>query len=149
MNPEESETDMKDILDTLAAEGSFNTLISILELAGMADTLREPGPFTLFAPDDEAFKRVILEEITGDRDKLVSLLTYHMVEGKLTAAEIGRDEYLLTMNGKSLTVLLEEGRQVIDNAKYVRTDIACTNGIIHVIDNVFLPQFSGWYCGCC
>lgn len=140
---------MKDILDTLTEDGSFQTLLSTLKMADLAEKLREPGPFTLFAPNDDAFKRVIVEEITADRDNLVSILTYHMVEGKLTAAEIARDESLMTSNGKSLTVLLEEGRQVIDNAKYVKTDIECTNGIIHIIDNVFLPQFSGWYCGCC
>lgn len=140
---------MKDILDTLTEDGSFQTLLSTLKMADLAEKLREPGPFTLFAPNDDAFKRVIVEEITADRDNLVSILTYHMVEGKLTAAEIARDENLMTSNGKSLTVLLEEGRQVIDNAKYVKTDIECTNGIIHIIDNVFLPQFSGWYCGCC
>jgi len=140
---------MKDILDTLTEDGSFQTLLSTLKMADLAEKLRGPGPFTLFAPNDDAFKRVIVEEITADRDNLVSILTYHMVEGKLTAAEIARDENLMTSNGKSLTVLLEEGRQVIDNAKYVKTDIECTNGIIHVIDNVFLPQFSGWYCGCC
>lgn len=140
---------MTDILDTLAADGSFQTLLSMLKMADLADLLKEPGPFTLFAPDDDAFKRVNVEEITSDREKLVSLLTYHMVDGELTAAEIARDEQLMTSNGKSLTILLEEGQQVIDNAKYVKTDIKCSNGIIHVINNVFLPQFSGWYCGCC
>lgn len=140
---------MTDILETLAADGSFQTLLSLLKMADLADTLREPGPFTLFAPDDDAFKRINVDEITSDREKLVSLLTYHMVDGEFTATEIARDEQLMTSNGKSLTILLEEGQQVIDNAKYVKTDIRCSNGIIHVINNVFLPQFSGWYCGCC
>jgi uncharacterized surface protein with fasciclin (FAS1) repeats len=140
---------VKDILDTLAADGSFQTLLSLLKTAGVADTLREPGPLTLFAPNDAAFARFNIDELTGDPEKLVALLTYHVVDGKLTAAEIARDEQLLTSSGKSLTVLLEEGHQVIDNAKYVTTDIECSNGIIHVIDNVFLPQMSGWYCGCC
>lgn len=147
--PEGRETTVKDIHDTLAAEGSFQTLLSMLKMAGLADTLREPGPLTLFAPNDDAFMRFNIDELTADREKLVTLLTYHVIHGKFTTAEIGRDEQLLTSNGKSLTVLLEEGRQVIDNAKYVRTDIECANGSIHVIDNVFLPQMSGWYCGCC
>jgi uncharacterized surface protein with fasciclin (FAS1) repeats len=147
--PEGRETTVKDVHDTLAADGSFQTLLSVLEMADLADTLREPGPLTLFAPNDEAFMRFNIDELTGDREKLVTLLTYHIVHGKYPAAEIARDEQLLTSNGKSLTVLLEEGRQVIDNAKYVRTNIECSNGIIHVIDNVFLPQMSGWYCGCC
>jgi uncharacterized surface protein with fasciclin (FAS1) repeats len=140
---------MKDILDTLKADGTFQTLISLFELAGVAGSLGEQGPFTLFAPNDEAFTRVNVDEISGDRENLARLLAYHIADGKLTAADIARDEQLLTSSGKSLTVLLEEGRQVIDNAKYVETDIECTNGVIHVIDNVFLPQFSGWYCGCC
>ncbi|KAF0219206.1 MAG: hypothetical protein FD174_2292 [Geobacteraceae bacterium] len=140
---------MKDIIDTLAADGSFQTLLSMLKMADLAGTLKEPGPFTLFAPNDDAFKRVNVDEITGDKEKLVSLLTYHIVHGKFTAAEIARDEQLLTSNGKSLTVQLKEGSQVIDNAEYVKTDIECSNGIIHVIDNAFLPQLSGWYCGCC
>jgi uncharacterized surface protein with fasciclin (FAS1) repeats len=140
---------VKSILDTLGADGSFQTLLSTLKMADLTGTLSEPGPFTLFAPNDDAFKRVNVDEITSDRDNLVSLLTYHIIQEKLTAAEIALNEQLMTSNGKSLTVLLEEGLQVIDNAKYVKTDIECSNGIIHVIDNVFLPQFSGWYCGCC
>lgn len=140
---------MKDILDTLREDGRFRTLLSLVELAGVAGRLREQGPFTLFAPNDEAFTRVNVDEISSDRENLALLLAYHIVDGKLTAEEIARDEQLMTSSGKSLTVRLEEGRQVIDNAKYVATDIECANGIIHVIDNVFLPQFSGWYCGCC
>jgi uncharacterized surface protein with fasciclin (FAS1) repeats len=140
---------VKSILDTLGADGSFQTLLSTLKMADLTGTLSEAGPFTLFAPNDDAFKRVNVDEITSDRDNLVSLLTYHIIQEKLTAAEIALNEQLMTSNGKSLTVLLEEGLQVIDNAKYVKTDIECSNGIIHVIDNVFLPQFSGWYCGCC
>lgn len=138
-----------DILGTLEDNGSFQTLLGLLEKAGLTGRLQEPGPFTLFAPNDEAFQRVNVEEISGDRDNLAQLLDYHLVEGKLTAAEIAADEQLMTISGKSLTVRLEEGLQVIDNARYVSTDIECANGIIQVIDNVFLPQFSGWYCGCC
>ena len=118
----------------------------MVELVG---TLSESGQFTLFAPDDDACKRVNIDELTGDMENLVAILTYHILEGKLTAAEIAREEQLPTCSSKSLTVLLEDGRQVIDNAKFVKTDIECSNGIIHVIDNVFLPQFSGWYCACC
>jgi molybdopterin/thiamine biosynthesis adenylyltransferase len=147
--PETRETTMKDILGTLMADGSFQTLLSLLEMADLADRLTEPGPFTIFAPNDDAFKRVNVDEITSDRDKLIVLLTYHILQEKLTAAEIALNEQLMTSSDKSLTVLLEEGLQVIDNAKYVKTDIECANGIIHVIDNVFLPQFSGWYCACC
>lgn len=140
---------MNDILKTLTADGSFQTLLSVLKAADLADTLREAGPLTLFAPNDKAFERINLDEITSDKEQLVSLLTYHLVEGKFTAGEIARNEHLMTENGKSLTVQLEEGSQVIDNARYVRCDIECSNGIVHVIDNVFLPRMSGWYCGSC
>lgn len=140
---------MQDILNTLASEESFHKLLSLLERAGLTDELTKEGPFTLFASNDAAFERVKIDEVAADRDKLVALLTYHIVDGTYSSAEIGRDEHLLTNNGKSLTMHLDEGKQTIDNARYVKTDIECSNGIIHVIDNVFLPQMSGWYCGSC
>lgn len=140
---------MKNILDTLTADDAFQTLLSILKMADLTDRLKEPGPLTLFAPNDEAFTRINLDEITAERDNLFSLLNYHIVRGKFTSSEIARNEQLMTCNNKSLSVRLEEGQQVIDNARYVKTDLECSNGIIHIIDNVFLPQFSGWYCGCC
>ena len=90
-----------------------------------------------------------VEELTRDREQLVELLTYHVVDGKLSADEVARSEQLLTSCGKSLSIHLDEGRPVLDNARYVATDIECANGVIHVIDNVFLPHLSGWYCGCC
>jgi uncharacterized surface protein with fasciclin (FAS1) repeats len=140
---------MADLIDTLEADGSFNTLLSLLKLAEMTDRLRGAAPFTLFAPNDAAFQRVNIDEISKNRNDLASLLAYHMVEGIYTSQQISENEHLLTESGKSLTVTVEEGHQVIDNAKYVRTDISCGNGIIQVIDNVFLPRFSGWYCGGC
>ena len=140
---------MRNILETLSADGSFQTLLSLLKMADLLDRLSGPGSFTMFAPNDDAFKRVNVDEITGDREGLVSLLTYHLVPGKYASTEIARNEQLMTSNDKSLTVQREEGLQVIDNARFIRTDIECSNGIIHVIDNVFLPQFSGWYCDCC
>lgn len=140
---------MKDIMETLSEDGSFQTLLSTLEMTDLAQKLKGPGPFTLFAPNDAAFQRVDFQEITRDRDSLRSLLRYHLLAGQMTAAEISQNESLYTECGKSLTVHLEEGKPVIDNGKYLRTDIKCSNGIVHVIDNVFLPQFSGWYCGCC
>jgi uncharacterized surface protein with fasciclin (FAS1) repeats len=140
---------MNDLLNTLKETGSFKILLSILETADMTDMLKAPGPYTLFAPDDDAFKRVDVDEITSDKSDLLSLLTYHFVDGKHSADEIAENEHILANNGKSLTVHLEEGTPAIDNAKYVKSDIECSNGIIHVIDNVFLPRFSGWYCGSC
>lgn len=140
---------MKDILETLKGEGSFKTLISALETAGLAEALGRPGALTLFAPDDEAFERIKIEEVLPDRGKLVEMLTYHMVQGRMSAAQIADEEHILTNCGKSLTVHLSEGRQQVDNANFRRTDVECSNGVIHVIDNVFLPNLSGWYCGSC
>jgi uncharacterized surface protein with fasciclin (FAS1) repeats len=139
---------MKTILETLTAEGKFSTLLSTLELAGLADRIKA-GPITLFAPDDRAFERVNLDYLSGDKATLASVLTYHMLAGKITADEIDKSHSLYTDCGKSLTVHKNEGRPVVDNGNLVRTDIECSNGIIHVIDNVFLPEFSGWYCGGC
>lgn len=140
---------MKDLYETLSSDGSFTKLLDLLDKAGLSDKLRNPGTVTLFAPDDRAFTRLDIDEVTRERDKLVTLAGYHFVEGKLTTADISREDSLMTDCGKSLTVLIEDSVQVIDNAKYVTADIECSNGIIHVIDNVFLPQVSGWYCGCC
>lgn len=140
---------MKDIIETLKEDGSFQTLLSTLDMTDLGEKLKQPGPFTLFAPDDQAFKRVDFNEITRDKDSLRNLLRYHLLTGKVSAAQIRDHESLYTECGKSLTVHLEEGLPVIDNGKYVKTDIECSNGVIHVMDNVFLPQFSGWYCGCC
>lgn len=140
---------MKTILETLAEKGSFHSLLAALEQANLTEKLAGPGPFTLFAPDDRAFERVNFQEIGKDKETLSSVLTYHLLSGRSTFADIGAKESLYTQCNKSLTVHLEEGKPVIDNGNVINTDIECTNGIIHVIDNVFLPQFSGWYCGCC
>jgi uncharacterized surface protein with fasciclin (FAS1) repeats len=136
---------MQDIYATVAADGTMRKLANYLEIAGLAGTLKGAGPYTLFAPDDNAFIRMNIERELEDRDKLKSTLTYHLVSGKYTAAEITEMETLGTENGKSLTITLDEGDTVVDNAKFVKTDIECTNGIIHIIDNVFQPHLSGWY----
>jgi uncharacterized surface protein with fasciclin (FAS1) repeats len=140
---------VKDILETLSEDGSFQTLLKSLDMAGMAGKFKEAGPFTLFAPNDAAFERINFEEITKDKGNLTDILTYHLLTGKMSSAEIEQNESLYTENGKSLTARMEQGEQLIDNGKYVKTDIECSNGVIHVIDNVFLPRFSGWYCNCC
>lgn len=140
---------MKNIHETLMAEGTFSKLLTLLEKAGVLGLLNQPGDVTLFAPNDAAFTRLDIDEVTRNPDRMVELVNYHLVDGRYDAEAISKEESLLTRSGKSLTVLVEHGVQVVDNAKYVATDIHCSNGVIHVTDNVFIPQVSGWYCACC
>ncbi len=137
---------MPDILETVQANASLGTLACSLEKAGLAAALKGAGPsYTLFAPNDEAFMRMNMEESLKDSKPLSSTLTYYLVAGKYTADAISAMETLGTENGKTLTIALEEGALLIDNAKFVSPDIECSNGIIHIIDNVFQPHLSGWY----
>jgi uncharacterized surface protein with fasciclin (FAS1) repeats len=136
---------MPNIIDTIHADPSLSTLYSYLEKAGMVDTLKGAGPYTLFAPNDDAFQRMNIQEMLKDPKNLSATLTYHLVSGSYSAEDIRGMDDLGTENGKSLTIVLEEGETVVDNAKFVTSDIECSNGIIHIIDNVFQPQLSGWY----
>ena len=136
---------MKDLFETLAEDESMNSLVRAFNKAGLAEMLQGAEPHTLFAPNNEAFIRMDIEKELGDLKKLKSILTYHLVPGKFTAAEIKGMDMLETVEGRSLTIALDEGAVVVDNGKFINTDIECTNGIIHIIDNVFKPNLSGWY----
>lgn len=136
---------MPDIIDTIRKDASLGTLLASLEKAGLTETLKGAGPYTLFAPNNDAFVRMNIAEALKDPKTLSETLTYHLVAGRYTAEAIGEMETLGTENGKSLTVALDEGETVVDNGKFVTTDIECSNGIIHIIDNVFQPHLSGWY----
>jgi uncharacterized surface protein with fasciclin (FAS1) repeats len=140
---------MNNILSTLKEDGSFSTLLAALEKAGLEDQLNGAGPITLFAPNDQAFSRINTADLMSDPDKLHSTLAYHIIEENIDRAGIEATESIYTLSGKQLTVHLDVGEHKIDNANLVTTDIHCSNGLIHVIDNVFLPKFSGWYCACC
>ena len=142
---------MKDVIDTLLSDESFRTLIEALKSAELVETLKGPGPFTVFAPDDKAFTRLNLQEMMADGKKLVEMLTYHVVEKKLSEEELRQIDCSPTLNGKTLAVKVKHGELFVDNGKVMKTDIECSNGVIHVIDSVFLPHLSGWYgdCGCC
>lgn len=140
---------MKDILTTLREDPAFETLLHAFNKVSLLDTLSEAKSITLFAPDNEAFTRINLEEVLQNRSKLIDILTYHIADGEHPLDGLEDEESIGTRNGKNLTAHLEVGALRIDNAGMTRTDIRCSNGIIHVIDNVFLPQFSGWYCACC
>lgn len=142
---------MKDIIETIGSDSSFSTLSDALKSAKLVETLKGPGPYTLFAPDNEAFTKLNLEEILSDGKKLVETMTYHVVERKVSGEELREIDCSPTLNGKTLAVKVRHGELVVDNGRVKKTDIECSNGVIHVIDSVFLPHLSGWYgdCGCC
>ena len=131
----------KDIVDTAVAAGSFNTLAVALEKAGLVQTLKGPGPFTVFAPTDAAFAKVPkadLDALLADKEKLTAVLTYHVVPGKVMAKDVKAGK-VPTVQGSALTVSTQGGVKV-DNAKVVKTDIVADNGVIHVIDSVVIPK---------
>jgi uncharacterized surface protein with fasciclin (FAS1) repeats len=131
----------KDIVDTAVSAGNFKTLATALQAAGLIDTLKGAGPFTVFAPTDEAFAKVPkadLDALLKDKAKLSAVLTYHVVPGKVMAADVKAGS-VKTVNGKSLTVATAGG-VTVDNAKVTATDIMASNGVIHVIDTVVIPK---------
>jgi uncharacterized surface protein with fasciclin (FAS1) repeats len=131
----------KDIVDTAVAAGNFKTLATALQAAGLVDTLKGKGPFTVFAPTDEAFAKVPkadLEALLKDKAKLTAVLTYHVVAGKVMAADVKAGK-VKTVQGSELTVSTAGGVNV-DNAKVIKTDIVADNGVIHVIDTVIMPK---------
>ncbi len=135
----------KDIVDTAVAAGDFKTLAAALQAAGLVDTLKGPGPFTVFAPTDEAFAKLpagTVEDLLKpeNKQKLISILTYHVVAGKVMAKEVVKLHEAKTVNGQDVKFMVEDGKVMADNANVTRTDIQCTNGVIHVIDNVLMPQ---------
>jgi uncharacterized surface protein with fasciclin (FAS1) repeats len=138
---------MKDIMETIKAGASLSSLATALEKTNLVERLKEAGPYTFFAPNNEAFTRMDIEKFLQDPKVLTETLTYHLVAGKYSAKEMHEmgSGKLVTETGKALTIEMDEGEVVIDNGKFVTSDIECTNGIIHIIDNVFQPQLSGWY----
>jgi uncharacterized surface protein with fasciclin (FAS1) repeats len=138
---------MPSIMETIEANHHLKILVKALKTTGMTEWLEKPGPFTFFAPSDEAFNRLNVEGILEDKDKLASILQYHLVAEKHNAAALDAKNIftLVTEMGKSLSVYLDENEIMIDNAHIIEPDIECANGVIHIIDNVFLPQHSGWY----
>ena len=132
----------KDIVDTAIAAGSFKTLAKLLTDAGLVETLKGAGPFTVFAPTDEAFAKVpkaTLDALAADKNKLRAVLTYHVVPGKVMAADVTKLTEAKTVQGQSVKISTAGGVK-IDNANVVKTDIAASNGVIHVIDSVLLPK---------
>jgi transforming growth factor-beta-induced protein len=136
--------DLKDIVDTAVAAGSFNTLATALQAAGLVDTLKGEGPFTVFAPTDEAFAKLdkaLLESLLKpeNKDKLTAILTYHVVPGKVTAADVAKLTEAETVQGEEITIKTDAGGVMINDAKVITADVATSNGVIHIIDSVIMP----------
>lgn len=135
---------MNDIIDTAIAAGNFNTLAAALTAAKLIDTLKGAGPFTVFAPTDEAFAKLpsgTVESLLNDIPKLTAILTYHVVVGKVMGADVMTmdGQVAVTVNGGTLAISTKDGVKLNDNVNVVTTDITCANGVIHVIDSVLLP----------
>jgi uncharacterized surface protein with fasciclin (FAS1) repeats len=132
----------KDIVDTAVSAGNFKTLAQALTAADLVNTLKGPGPFTVFAPTDAAFAKVPkdqLDALLKDKAKLTAVLTYHVVPGKVMAKDV-KPGAVKTVQGQSLTVSTDGGKVTVDGATVTATDIAASNGVIHVIDSVVLPK---------
>ena len=131
-----------DIVDTAVSAGQFKTLVKAVQEAGLVDTLKGKGPFTVFAPTDEAFAKLpagTLEALLKDKKKLADILTYHVVPGKVMAAQV-KPGQVKTVEGQSLTVSTMDGGVMVDSAKVTKADIVASNGVIHVIDTVLVPN---------
>lgn len=138
----DKEMPANDIVDTAVAAGSFDTLVTAVKAAGLVDTLKGDGPFTVFAPTDEAFAKLpagTLEALLADKEKLTAILTYHVVAGTNMAADVVGTSSFDTVQGSSLNVDTSNG-VMVGSANVVKTDIVTSNGVIHVIDTVLIPE---------
>ena len=135
----------KDIVDTAVAAGQFETLAAALGAADLVDTLKGDGPFTVFAPTDEAFAKLpegTVESLLKpeNRDQLIAILTYHVVPGAVRASDVVKLDAAKTVNGQSVAIQVADNGVQVDNANVIATDIEASNGVIHVIDTVILPS---------
>lgn len=133
-----------DIVDTAVA-AKFNTLVAAVKAAGLVDTLKGKGPFTVFAPTDAAFAKLpagTLEDLLKpeNKEQLQAILTYHVVSGKVMAADVVKLKEAKTVNGQAVTISVTDGTVSVDGAKVTKTDVECANGVIHIIDAVILPK---------
>ena len=137
-----ADTPKADIVDTAVAAGSFKTLVTAVKAAGLADTLKSKGPFTVFAPTDAAFAKLpagTLEALLKDKDKLAKILKYHVVAGAVPAKDV-KSGMVPSVEGQSITVKADSEGVMVDNAKVVQADVLASNGVIHVIDTVIIPR---------
>ncbi|MGL4512146.1 MAG: fasciclin domain-containing protein [Lacipirellulaceae bacterium] len=133
-----------DIVDTAVAAGSFKTLVAAVQAAGLVDALKGEGPLTVFAPTDEAFAKIPASTIESllkpeNKDQLVKILTYHVVPGRIDAAQVVSARAFKTLQGGEIAIGVAKGKVLVDGAKVVKTDIGTSNGVIHVIDTVLMP----------
>lgn len=142
---EEAATNVKDIVDTAVDAGAFKTLAAALKAADLIETLKGKGPFTVFAPTDEAFAKLpkgTVEDLlkSENKKKLVSILTYHVVAGQVMAADVLKLKEAKTVEGSKVKIEVKDGKVKVNDANVVTTDIVCKNGVIHIIDAVILPK---------
>jgi uncharacterized surface protein with fasciclin (FAS1) repeats len=133
----------KNIVDTAIAAGNFKTLVTALQAAGLADTLKGDGPFTVFAPTDEAFAKIPKDQLNAlmaNKTLLIALLTYHVVPGKVMSTDLKNGMTIKTVPGENLIISLANGGVMVNDAKVVQADIVSTNGVIHAIDTVLIPM---------
>ena len=140
-----TEKESMNIVQIATTSGNFNTLVAAVKAAGLAETLQGNGPFTVFAPTDAAFAKLpagTLEALLADREKLASILTFHVVPGKVMASDIVKSNGATptTVNGLPLDIVLRDGRVYVNGARVVTADIVASNGVIHVIDAVLVPS---------
>ncbi len=131
-----------DIVDTAVAAGNFQTLVSAVEEAGLVDTSKGEGPFTVFAPTDEAFAKIPqeqLESLLANKTQLTAVLTYHVIAGKVMSTDLTDDMAVATVQGDNVTINLDEDGVMVNDAKVVQADIECINGVVHAIDTVLMP----------
>lgn len=131
-----------DIVEVATSAGSFETLVTALKAADLVEVLKGDGPYTVFAPTDEAFAALpegTLESLLADQEKLTEILTYHVVEGRVPASEVVKLDRAKTVNGADVSIAVKDGTVMVNDAAVVRADIEAENGIIHVIDKVILP----------
>lgn len=138
-----AQSGQKDIVDTAVGAGKFTTLAKLLTKAGLVDTLKGTGPFTVFAPTDEAFAKLpkkIVEKVMSDDALLKKVLLYHVVSGEVKAADVVKLRKATTVGGGDVHIKVKHGSVYVNKSKVIKTDILCTNGVIHVIDTVLIPK---------
>ena len=136
-------TATKDIVITATEAGTFKTLLKAVETAGLAQTLKGPGPFTVFAPTDEAFAKLpagTLDTLMQDKQKLATFVNYHVLNGRVLAADVAKMKSAKTVSGQEVAISQREGAVMVENAKVIKTDVLASNGVIHVVDTVIQPK---------